>query len=117
MTEERLNDLLATSENADSLDSAVVRELFEEFDRLRAILDEPVKLQKEAVVLTENLAELRKQIRQKINETAGQYHICKEKIEELNYRNNLIANLIESCLPHISHPETADHVRRKLSGN
>lgn len=131
MTEDRLKELLVTSENNDSFDSAIARELFVEFDRLRSVLAEPdspkliasltmtLNLEsKETAELERRLrnepAKMEGRLRNELAEMKGRYRTAKETIDKQNRRINLIKGLLNSCLDHIRRLETAEYIRKKL---
>lgn len=125
MTEDRLKELLATSKSKDSVDSAIVRELFVEFDRLHNILAALDKtkpdLKNEIARLTitfekqpEELAEMEKQLRNEMAEMEKQCRNARETIDKQSRLIDLVQSLLNSCLPHIRRPETADYIRKRL---
>jgi chromosome segregation ATPase len=122
MTEDRLKELLTTSECKDSFDSAIVRELFVEFDQLHSVPNELDRikpdLENKVARLTESLEQLpneiatkEKQLRSELAMMEKQYRDARETIDKQNDRFKLVCRLLISCLDHIRNAKTADYIK------
>ena len=136
MTDERLKELLAVSEHQESFDSAVVRELFVEADRLQAILHQldstnaclenkvshwtdalermPNELAEMEAKLRCELIEKEKRLVHELAEAKEQSRKASEILDPQNPDFKHGCELLTSCLEHIKRPETADYIKENL---